>query len=369
MTAPAASQSRASGRKAVLVLAAAAAVLILVTLLARPPSYARGASGDPENPEPSGAMAAAEMLRSHEVDVRVLRSTSAVLAASPEALVISNPAVLTHDQLTELAQLELDTVIIGARRAVAGFADDLRTVSGGRSEEIPPGCDDPRAQAGPISTAAGFLTAPGAQACFPGGDNGAMLTWERASGARVTVIPADVLRNDRIEESANAALAMRVLGERANVTWLVGDAADPYGRDDLAPDLSLEWLVGIFGCLLLALIWWRGPRFGRLVAEPLPVVVDASETTIGRGHLYRRSGDYDHAAQALRLAALHRIASRIGLPRHASREEVLTRVTAAAGADAARVQHLLYGPAPTSSRSLHALALSLDALEDEVDSL
>ncbi len=369
--APADAAPRSTSRRTPLIIIGASVLLLaLIAVVFRPPTYMRGAEGDPENPDPDGAMAIAEILRDHGAEVKVVRSVSSALAADTDLLVVSNAHLLSTHQLHALEERALDTVLIGATKSVPGFLDDVETARVDRDEEtLQPGCDDLRAAAGPIDSASPLLTAPEASACFPGPDHGLVLTWERDNGARGTILPKDVVFNEHLQSSANAALAVRVLGEAPQMTWLVGSADDTYGATGTAEDFSLTWLWAIIGCLFIAAIWWRGPRFGKLSGEPLPVLVNASETTVGRGHLYRRSGDLAHTATALRLGTLQRLAPRIGLPAHATAGEVTAQVARAARRPAAEVEALLYGPPPNDAHSLQALALSLDALEDEVEQL
>ena len=69
----------------------------------------------------------------------------------------------------------------------------------------------------------------------------------------------------------------------------------------------------VFIAVVLAAVW-RMRRLGPLVAEPLPVVVRASETVEGHGRLYRSRRSRDRAAAVLRDAARHRISARLALP-------------------------------------------------------
>lgn len=373
-----------SNRTPLIILAGVLLALVVAAAVLRPPSYMRGAQGDPENPEPAGTMAVAEMLRDHGVEVNVVRSVSSALAADGNLLAITHPGALTGHQLESLAERSVDTVLIGVSTSVPGFIEEVDVTWVAGEGVTPAECDDPRAGAGPVESDAPLLSAPlvsapGTHACFPdpGGDRGGdasgngsggrMLTWESDNGTKRTAIPEDVLQNATLLEASNAALAMRVLGSSPTLTWLVGSGNDPYGVSDPGEDFSLTWLWAIIGSMFVAVMWWRGPRFGKLTSEPLPVTVNASETTLGRGHLYRRSEDLSHAASALRLGALQRIAPRIGLPPSATSDEVVSRIAAASPATPAAVADLLYGPPPVDAPSLHALALSLDTLENEVD--
>ena len=116
----------------------------------------------------------------------------------------------------------------------------------------------------------------------------------------------------------NAAVALRLLGQRDRLVWYVPEAADLVGDDGVSLRTLLpEWIfpgLWIAGATVLALLLWRVRRLGPLVTEPLPVTVKAIETTQSRGRLYRKAGDRAHAAQALRRAARTSLASRLHLP-------------------------------------------------------
>ena len=86
-------------------------------------------------------------------------------------------------------------------------------------------------------------------------------------------------------------------------------------------------LVGV-AVVLLAVV--RGRRLGRLVREPLPVVVRAIETTESRGRLYRRAGDRERAAAVLRAGTAQRLTARLALARGAAPAALVGAVSAAA---------------------------------------
>jgi len=117
---------------------------------------------------------------------------------------------------------------------------------------------------------------------------------------------------------------------------------------------------------VVAFAFWRGRRLGRVVVEPLPVIVRATETTRGRGRLYRRGRAHAHAAAALRAGTISRVAGRIGLPRTATGPEVVDALSRATGRPPEAIDSLLYGPPPTDDASLVALTQALDILESEV---
>lgn len=106
--------------------------------------------------------------------------------------------------------------------------------------------------------------------------------------------------NRGITKESHAGIAVRMLRHTDRVVWIMPDPQDqaaPLRMDTPVP----EWFLPAIVILMssgVGLCLWRGRRLGRIVPEPLPVVVHAIETTAARGRLYRASGD---AASALRL--------------------------------------------------------------------
>ncbi len=120
------------------------------------------------------------------------------------------------------------------------------------------------------------------------------------------------------------------------------------------------------GVALLLTALWRARRLGPLVAEPLPVVIRASETVEGHARLYQSRRARDRVAATLRAAAIGRLAPAAGLPASAAPGAVAAALAARSALDEARVASLLYGTVPASDAALVALASDLDALEGEV---
>jgi hypothetical protein len=130
---------------------------------------------------------------------------------------------------------------------------------------------------------------------------------------------------------------------------------------DLLPGW-VPWAAVQLGVVALLAVAWRARRLGRLVPEPLPVVVRSAETAEGRAALYRSAAARDRAAAVLRAAALRRLGARLGLPATASADQVVTATARAAGRDPVAVRALLLGPAPPDEGALVALADDLDTL-------
>jgi hypothetical protein len=117
---------------------------------------------------------------------------------------------------------------------------------------------------------------------------------------------------------------------------------------------------------VVLLCLWRGRRLGRLVTEPLPVVVRAVETTESRGRMYRRSRDRGRALAVLQLATRRRLAAYLGLSPSSSTSSVAAASAAVSGRDYHDVLSLLDSAVAGDDSSLLELANTLLALEKEV---
>ena len=129
-------------------------------------------------------------------------------------------------------------------------------------------------------------------------------------------------------------MALGTLGRSHTVVWWLPSTADPLQFDQGAEvgitDLVPSWVRWALLQVVLAVavvVWWRGRRLGRVVVEPLPVVVRATESVEGRARLYRRGRARGSAADAMRTASLTRLRARLGLPRSAPADVVVAAVS------------------------------------------
>jgi hypothetical protein len=213
--------------------------------------------------------------------------------------------------------------------------------------------------------------------CYPT-DGSASLVRYTASGRVITVLgTGNALTNGSLAQQGNAALALNLLPARSRIVWLVPGLGLPGsatasgsagGQKSLFSLIPLPaYLVAVqLGLAAVLAALWRARRLGPLVPERLPVVVRASETVEGQAGLYRSRRARDRAAAALRTAMLSRTLPVLGLVSDASREQVLSAVSARSGSDVTRIAAIVFGPAPTDDAALVALADDLDTLEREV---
>ena len=180
------------------------------------------------------------------------------------------------------------------------------------------------------------------------------------------------LTNDQVLRADNAAVALRLLGQDRRLVWYVPSLGDLTGDDGVSLRTLLpRWVMpglALLAVVMLVVIVWRARRLGPLAVEPLPVVVRAVETTRSLGRLYRRAGDREHAAEALRRAARARLAERLRLG-STTPADVLAREVARRTGRAEPDVVAVLGPAgvvPSSDRDLINLARQLAELDREV---
>lgn len=327
---------------------------------------------DPDAPTPAGSRAVAQLLRDRGVPVTRVDTVDAVerADAADRTLVVPQPAALAPSELSRLGRLEAGLLVIGADDDALDALDLPAEVQGTVDVEARrPACDLPAAVAAGEADVGGSAYRGTEQAratgCYAVGGEATLL--QLPSSEAVLLGDGTALTNDRLDERGNAALALSLLGERpGGVLWLVPRPGRPVQDEtsltDLLPGGLLLGAVQLLVALAV-LALWRARRLGRVVGEPLPVVVRAAEAVEGRSRLYRAAGARGPAAQALRTAAVDRIARRVGAAPGVDPGGLVALVVERTGDDPAVVSCLLYGGAPRDDAALVRLADDLHALE------
>jgi hypothetical protein len=361
-------------------------VVLLIVLTAFLPESAAERVGSTTNNRANGTKALAQVLRADGVQVaQVTELDDAADAGADETLAVWLDRDLSDDAVARLDAVPADLVLIVVDPYAA--SDAVRDLTAGAVEAWDMWLPEDAAEAGcslPEAEAAGTVTvddvgfwpidaSEDVELCFLAGYESSVLADLHTASHRVTLVGStSVFRNGTITREGNAALALWTLGRHDRLTWyLPGDDAElVYGGDAALPSvwsLLPEWSRAVLGLLVLAGLAaaaWRGRRLGRLVPEPLPVAVPASEVASGLGRLYRQAGARGHAAAGLRAATAHRLAVKLGLPLGAAAEVVAERVGLATGRPVGEVQALLYGRAPDTDAALADLARLLRQLEE-----
>ena len=358
-----------------LIATAALAVVALATGLMQPRTSKVPYAID--NPGGDGTRALAQLLRDEGLRVRTAGSVSEAVAAGPGTTVaVVNIGALTDDQRAALARSGADITVVGA------LYQDFDALTAGvvpqgasATAVLAPRCQDDDAVAaealagswGSVSVDEGA----GAVGCFPV-DEGrfAYATAPLRGGGRLRVVAdADLMTNADLAQAGHAALAIRALGHHEQLLWFDASQLSPPSVWD-TPALP-PWMPPLMlqlGLAILVAALALGRRFGRFAREDLPVLVRATETTRGRGRMYRRAADRRRAAQALRAGAALRLGRRLGVPASAEPGDLVEVVARAAGLPDRVVADVLYGPTPPTDGSLADLAAQLDRLESEVSS-
>ncbi|WP_084105866.1 DUF4350 domain-containing protein [Demequina sp. NBRC 110056] len=344
-----------------------------------------------DNATEDGTRAVAQILRGQGVDVRQTATLSGARIADPASttLVIADGEMLVDYQIEAIADYPGDLVLIRPGQALLdGLDTDLSVRASLDAGAQAARCDDPDATAAEsVATLDSVLVGgerSGAVVCFPNADGGgafAVLDGER----RVSVLASwPIVTNEHLDAYGHAALSLRTLGRHESVVWYVGDVFDAStltwegsGGDGETPPSEVEAnpdflppgtgpVLFVLGLTVAVAALWRARRFGRLVREPLPVEVRASEATRGRARLYRRARASGRAAAAMRARAALRMGRRLGLPRTSDRAATVAAIAHAARRDPRDVDRILYGEPPTSDGQLMSIIDELDTLEREV---
>jgi hypothetical protein len=383
---------------------------VLIALLKAGPPVAGPLDPNDTGPEGTRALAALLTHRGQTVirTTTVPETTEQALGPGT-TLVITSPGLLGRRQLAALARTRASLMIVAPGKAAAAILAPGVTVGGQAPVfSTPPRCTLPGAVLAGSAYMGGQAlrpTVPGAWRCYPihplpgahgsraagpgsqaaatsrarpaspaaaaGGGYTSLVRYS-AGGRTITMLGTGTpLINQYLADDGNAALALNLLGTGPRVVWLVprpAAAAAAAGSRSLRSLLPrpVYLVTAELGIALLLAAAWRMRRFGPLVAEPLPVIVRASETVEGHGRLYRARRARGRAAAALRAATLARITTRLGLPRSAAPEAVRAELAARTGRPPDRIQAILFGAAPRDDAALVSLASDLDALEGQV---
>lgn len=385
--------ARPAGPKARRVILFIAVVLGVAALLAlisgiRPPASAL----DPDDVGSTGTKALVEVLRTHGVEVTVVRSAAQLPRPGGSAtLVLGNPRyfgrVATEHFRGAAGGYSRVVVLMPTAATMERLGYPIQVLPGYASEPVAARCTRPGVAAGDNVSVVSQRLVPRTDGtgCFPyrvssgvteGSSGYAMVTLPASSGRPEIVATGlgEAFTNERILEEDNAGVAVRLLGSASKLVWYQPGISD----DDVTaasssrdPWPAWQWpAVWVLGLAFLLFSVAIGRRLGRLVPEPLAVVVKASETTEARARLYQRTHDRARAATILRHATIGRLRRRLGT-RSPTAEPgadpaLVARVAEASGIPAVVVADWLAGPPPVGDDALIQLSQQLADLEEKV---
>nr|WP_281373193.1 DUF4350 domain-containing protein [Kineococcus aurantiacus] len=324
----------------------------------------------PGSADPAGGRALARVLDAQGVTVTEARTfADASRALGPGTTVlVTDPDLLSAQRLRVLAGSGADLVLLRpSAETLEAVTGDVTPTGGASTAVRDPGCADPDAVAAGPARAGGltYAASGGATACYGGSYVRAPL----AAGTLTVVGQPTLMTNRWVAQDGDAALALRTLGAHPDLVWYLPDPVDTDSPQQPLTALLPPWTwpaVGVTGLAALLVLLWRGRRLGRLVDEPLPVVVRAAETVEGHGRLYASARASDRAARALREATSRRLRAWTGLDARADVRDVADQVAWTTGRPAPAVRELLAGQDPRDDPALVRLAVDLEALERDV---
>jgi hypothetical protein len=358
--------------------------LTLASTLLNPAGKGNTDDLDPANPGFSGAQGLAHVLRDHGVSVTVVRSQRELLDQGIDGnttVVITRTIRLSgHTARTALAHastaggvvlLDADPEVTrGMGLPVTSHLADLTDASAACPAALV-GDDFHLAEAGRA-----YVPTAGVRdstTCFPDKTDGggAMVSLPGAAGRPPVILLGDdsLISNGSILDADNAAIALRLLGQTNRLIWYVPSLADVSASEKSSRSIAPVWFqpaLALTASAVLLLCLWRGRRLGRLVAEPLPVIVRAVETTESRGRMYRKSRDRSRTFAVLQLATRRRLTAYLGLSASSATSTVAAASAAVSGRSYQDVLDLLSPSAVHDDPTLLKLANTLTALEKEV---
>jgi hypothetical protein len=378
------SRSARRWRRPALLAAGVLIAGVVIALLQQQPSSA--AYLDPSGTGPGGGRALADLATARGQVVLRTAVPEGAQSGTGALELITNPGQLTEAQLAQAARFNGDILLVGPdTAALRAIAPGVGIAGHELASVAPPGCGAQAATlAGGVYVDGAVLSVsvPGAQACYPDG-GGHWLVRYSAGGRTVTVIGSGTpFTNQFLGDHGDAALGLNLLDGAQRVIWVVPSPVSTTGGQQSFWSL-VPWpayLIAIQLCVAAVLAAaWRGRRLGPLVAERLPVVVRASETTEGHGRLYQSRRARDRAAAELRAAAAGRLSRFTGLgtgnagagtmgagTTGAGNTAGTDAIAARAGMPPAEVAALLHGPPPATDQDLVNLAADLDQLERKI---
>jgi hypothetical protein len=354
----------------------AALVLLTAVLLAVVENAPPSRPLDPSDASHQGGRALAQLIRDRGVAVIAVRDVTASPITADTTVFVPDPTSLARDDLSYIGRRAGAVVVVapGRRELQAlGVAATPTPVAsaGGRPHAD---CSFPAAAvAGTVHYEGRTYDAPAAAVhCYGDGVESGLFVGGSERRPVVVFGSARTLTNDWLDDDGDAALGLGLLTTSPRLAWVIPRAPTQAASDarhrgliDLLPD-RVRWATLQLFVAVVLLALWRGRRIGPVVAEPLPVVVRATETVEGRARLLRAARARGAAAATLRAATLEHLRDRLGLAADSEPPAVVEPVARRSGWHAADVDRILYGAEPADDAALLRLTSELDQLDRAV---
>lgn len=360
---------------------------------------------DPKSPAPSGTKALAEVLKDEGVDITLVHFPDEIPDSTAGSTVaIIGSTYLTDDQFVEAIDKARDAdriVLVDIDEWILQEIDLSFTVDYSRVDYSRPSpetnadtvpeenarelsvkdnpCSDIFGKAREISNSSWFYE-PTAEVtdyrmCFTDDIGGYIIALAPRDNLPQTVLfeVGDIFTNESITDYDNAAAALTLLGSNEKLIWYFPQPDINFTIDPTEGTYWVffpDWFFPASYLLLfitLAVMVWKGRRFGRLATERLPITIKSTETTRSLGRLYERSSDTGVTLTHLQEDTRRRLIRLLNLPPTTSTDIVVTAIANRTERDPDQVRHLLYGSLGGPESHMLGLANELAALIQEVD--
>ncbi len=266
-----------------------------------------------------------------------------------------------------------------------GFAETVLTEQGNILHQdltLQPECNNslakPATQIGPINRY--FINLPTPPACFPITDTALITTSFTAPDTHLgfwitspkhpqvtAVASGEFFTNEYLSKYSNAAFALNLLGQKPTLYWVENYQT---GNTTTASISTFPtWFTYLLWGVLGSGIWWcvyKARRFGKLVAEPMPVVVPAGEADLGRAQLYSRAHDYPHLSKILRSTLLQKLAPKYGFTSRNTPSEICHLLANHTQHSAQELLDGLYPSKLKTKQDFHTFVKYLSQIEKEL---
>lgn len=374
------------GRKKVISLIVVILVIasLLLGLMQLSANSSRGGPTDPRNTSGQGTSALAELLRQEGIRITVVDSSEAPTVEPGSTVVLSGGFISTAGVKEIVRQRPERVVVMGySPRQLRRAGIYVTTGTTGSLAVEESHCNHPAAEGiGNVtfSSVTGYVldkseTSSDVTHCYGSSLTGYGFVEYVVDGVPISLV-AGGWDNSSLSSLSdgvtrgNAAWGMRVLGRNKNLIWWMPQRTAPTTAREprteiplIPPNISIA--AGIAVVLLGAVAVWRGRRFGPVLEEPLPVVVQASETVEGRGRLYHSIHAYDTAGLHLRQGTITRLSRRFGTT---DPERLITIVADTTSVSATVAHQALVGELPHTEDELIVLKQTLSWIEQEARS-
>lgn len=356
---------------------------VLATAAASLRSEQQGLPLDPDSAGPTGTLALVQVLEELGTEVRQEPVESLIGDLADGDVLLFLRDVLSADERDEVE----DWVAAGGTLVLADPLSPLApTIAGPRGGLLPldleRGCD----VAGladvdtvdPGGSALLFEVPQQATGCYTEDWDDEEASWlvveGQGDGVLVALGGPEPLTNGLIAAAGHPQLVAALLAPSpGTVVGLPSPSTPGAGGGPTGPQDLIALGVGLALLQLcvafLAVIWWRTVRHGRVVEEPQPAALPASELVGAVGSLWQTRRATDRAHRALRDAAGAQLRQRVGLPGAASDEDLAHAVASRGARTTDDVRAVLGRPAPADDAALVAAAAELDQLRTELDRL